>query len=198
MRFCASNGHEIEGFVQFDIGDEDDTGKQGAIARKAREARESEKRTLSGLAGKSLYLEAIQLILRRQLLWLVREKGVREEIETVARDLWDLRIRGFGSILPDESSEGGELETFSSQPSSGSSEDEKKPVFSRRSWDPDRGSDWPIPRMVDTLALCYLACLLLRIPLRIGQFFEWANQGKLPYRNTVRDNHYPHLRRRKC
>lgn len=178
---------DCQGFVQFDIGDQEDSGRQGAIARKDKEVREHEKRTLSGLAGKSLYLEALQFILRSQLQWLIQQKGTREELETVVRDLWDLRIRAFGTIMPDDQSGEGEpvLETFSSQPLSDDSDDGKKPAFSRRSWDSERGSDWPMPRVVDTLALCYLGCLLLRIPLRIGQFFAWADQGHIPYRRVV-------------
>ena len=37
------------------------------------------------------------MALRSQTLWLVNEQGHREELETVIRDLWDLRIRGFDS-----------------------------------------------------------------------------------------------------
>jgi RNA polymerase I-specific transcription initiation factor RRN7 len=103
----------------------------------------------------------------------------------VVRDLWDLRIRAFGSILPSEHPAEGELEIFSSQPTPSDSEGEMSVAFGRRSWDPDRGSDWPMPRMIDTIALCYLGCLLLRIPLRIGQIFTWADKGQIPYKNAV-------------
>lgn len=160
----------------------------GAVARKEKEIREHEKRTLSGLAGRSLYLEALQLIIRGQVLWLVRQKGMREELETVVRDLWDLRVRAFGTLMPEEQTGGGEsqLETFSSQPLSDDSNERKKQAFGRHSWDSDRGSDWPTPKVADSLALCYLGCLLLRIPLRIGQLFTWADQGHIPYRRAVR------------
>jgi hypothetical protein len=177
-----------QGFVQFDIGDEEDSGRMGTVARKEKEIREHEKRTLSGLAGRSLYLEALQLIIRSQVLWLVRVKGMREELETVVRDLWDLRVRAFGTIMPEEQSGDGasQLETFSSQPLSDDSDGGKKQAFGRHSWDSDRGSDWPTPKVSDSLALCYLGCLLLRIPLRIGQLFTWADQGHIPYRRAVR------------
>ncbi|KAF4125286.1 hypothetical protein GMORB2_4126 [Geosmithia morbida] len=108
MRFCASNGHEIEGFIQFDVTEEEDAGRLGSVARREKEIREKETRQLTGLEGKSLYLEALQLVLRSQTLWLIREKGHAEELETVVRDLWDLRIRAFGSmvVVPDNEEEG--------------------------------------------------------------------------------------------
>lgn len=171
--------------MQFDLGDEEDSGKMGAIARRDKEIRTTEKRTLTGLPGKSLYLEALQLILRTQLLWLINTKGFRPELETVVRDLWDLRIRGFGSLVPEEHTKEAELEVFSSQPLSENG-DEKKGAFGRRSWDPERGSDWPMPRFVDTLGLCYLGCLLLKTPVRIGEISGWANGGTIPYKRAVR------------
>lgn len=163
------------------------------MVKKQKERREGEKRTLSGLAGRSLYIEAIQLILRSQLLWLTQQKGFREELETVVRDLWDLRIRAFGSIIPNEQPAEEELEIFSSQPTPSESDGEMKAAFGRRSWDPDRGSDWPMPRMIDTIALCYLGCLLLRIPIRIGQIFTWVDQGQIPYRSAVSSVSIPGL-----
>ncbi len=50
---------------------------------------------MSGTAGRELYLECLQLILRRQLAWLVAEKGFPPQAELVVRDLWDLRLRNF-------------------------------------------------------------------------------------------------------
>ncbi|KAI9167239.1 eukaryotic translation initiation factor 5A [Paramyrothecium foliicola] len=190
LRFCA-NGDQIEGFIQFDVGDEEDSGKMGAVARREKELRESEKRHLSGAAGKKLYLEALQLIIRNQIQWLVKEKGHRSELETVVRDLWDLRIRGSGSLGPEESTGTGELAMFSSQPQSGS-EPENEPNAARmearaQRWDPERGSDWPLPKVPDTLALCYLGCLLLRIPTRMGELITWANNGHIPYKRAYHD-----------
>lgn len=176
----------MQGYIQYELGDLEDSGKMGAVTRKKREVREKEKKQLASLDGKSLYLEALQLILRSQLLWLVREKGYKEELETVVRDLWDLRIRGFGSLVPHASISGeeGELQMFSSQPDS-EPEMEVRPKANKLSWDPERGQDWPMPRMIDTLCLCYLGCLLLRIPTSMGQIFRWANGGNIPYRYVV-------------
>lgn len=54
------------------------------------------------------------------------------------------------------------------------------------SWASDHGDEWPTPRLPDTLALCYLGCLLLRIPCRIGDMVRWAKGGNIAYRHAVR------------
>jgi RNA polymerase I-specific transcription initiation factor RRN7 len=191
--------HLKKGFVQFDVSEEQDAGRQGAVARREKEVREHEKRRLTGQAGKNLYLEALQLLLRSQVLWLVREKGHKPGLETVVRDLWDLRIRGSTALAgPEESGSGSnaaggeaELEVFSSQVGSAQEDDTEEERASVRtdvraqSWDPARGMAWPLPRVPDTLALCYLGCLLLRIPTRIGEIHEWVTTRNLPYERAV-------------
>ncbi|KAM0489450.1 hypothetical protein ACHAP7_000509 [Fusarium lateritium] len=163
LRFC-SNGHQVEGFIQFDIGDDVDAGKLGRVAKKDKEAKEKELRHLTGQAGRNLFLECLQLVLRSQLLWLIRSKGHRDELETVVRDLWDLRIRGSGSLVVDKEAQPEEgLAVFSSQPEEPEKDDVPKKQRGRaQSWNPEENADWPMPRMIDTLALCYLGCLLLR------------------------------------
>jgi RNA polymerase I-specific transcription initiation factor RRN7 len=112
------------------------------------------------------------------------------------RDLWDLRIRGSAAFAAMEAASGtaaageeAELEVFSSQVSAPEDENEETIVKSTesrvQSWDAARGSAWPLPRVPDTLALCYLGCLLLRIPTRIAEIHEWASTGNLPYERAV-------------
>ncbi|KND90305.1 RNA polymerase I-specific transcription initiation factor rrn7 [Tolypocladium ophioglossoides CBS 100239] len=187
LRFC-SRGHQIEGFIQFDVGEDEDSGRLGAVTRREREIRSSEKRQLSGQEGKSLYLEAVQLLLRNQALWLIHDKGYREELETVIRDLWDLRIRGSSALATtDDDAAEGQLEMFSSQ----SLPEENKAAWKSRAraqiWDPERGADWPMPTLPETLGLCYLASLLLRIPTRLGELLHWANSGNIPYKTAYHD-----------
>ncbi|KAH7137126.1 ubiquitin family-domain-containing protein [Dactylonectria estremocensis] len=187
LRFC-SNGHQVEGFVQYDNGDEEDAGKRGAVAKREKEIKDKELRHLTGQAGKNLYLECLQLILRNQLAWLVGSKGHREELETVTRDLWDLRTRGASSLVAEDAPQEGGLEMFSSQPAT---EELVKGVDNTKSraqsWDPSRGPEWPMPKVFETLALCYLGCLLLRIPTGIGELCIWVNGGSMPYKRAYYD-----------
>ncbi|KOS21447.1 RNA polymerase I-specific transcription initiation factor rrn7 [Escovopsis weberi] len=189
LRFC-SRGHQVEGFVQFEVGDEDDVGKQGTVSRRQKESKErlSDTPKLSGQAGRDLYLEAVQLIIRSQVQWLVNAKGHREELETVVRDLWDLRIRGSNSI-PENHPEADELVFFSSAPSSPPPDENQKtlPQQSRwQDWDPSLGVRWPAPRISETLSLCYLGCVVLRIPTRLGEILRWANDGNFPYKRAAK------------
>ncbi|KAM3564469.1 hypothetical protein ARSEF4850_001825 [Beauveria asiatica] len=175
------------GFVQFDVGDAVDAGMIGTVFKKQRAVKEKEKRQLTGEAGKLLYLEALQLLLRMQVLWLIEEKGHREELETVVRDLWDLRIRGATALghgtAPDANAEDA-LQVFSSQPAI--IEPTKRWTYKSKAqdWGTDRGLGWPLPSLSDTLALCYLGCYLLRIPTRLGELIKLANDRHLPYRNV--------------
>lgn len=162
----------------------EDSGKTGAIARREKVIRDKEKRVLTGKAGRALFLEALQLILRDEISWLVKEKGHREELETVVRDLWDLRVRGFGSVKEADTNDD-QLEMFSSQPVPSETESAWSSRSRAQGWTPDRGPDWPMPGMRDTLALCYLGCCLLRFPTRIGEIMKWANDGNMPYRRSV-------------
>ncbi|ODA78493.1 hypothetical protein RJ55_05874 [Drechmeria coniospora] len=184
FRFC-SKGHQIEGFVQFNVDDDDDAGRMGTVTRRQRESRNTEKRQLGGNAGKLLYLEALQMLLRNQVMWLITETGQREELETVVRDLWDLRIRGSSCLEPnDEEAAEAHLELFSSKPN----QEENKTMWKSRarlqSWDSERGTDWPLPKISETLALCYLGCILLKMPVRLGLLLERANDGNMPYKNV--------------
>lgn len=182
LRFCA-RGHQVEGFVQFDLGDIEDSGKMGAVSRREKAPRDQRRRApLTGQAGRDLYLESLQLIIRSQLAWLINEKGHREELETVIRDLWDLRIRGSNSGLGDDTHEGEELEVFSSEPPQDSALTNWQQQSRKQSWDPELGSRWPLPRVPDTLAICYLGCVLLRIPTHLGEIIRWANNGSLLYK----------------
>lgn len=156
--------------------------------------KERERRHLTGQVGRNLYLESLQLMLRNQLLWLINQKGHREELETVVRDLWDLRTRGSSShaldAAPDDSAADGGLEMFSSQTADlANSEKPKGNKFRRaQSWEPQQGPEWPMPKMLDIIVLNYLGCLLLRIPTRVGEYVQWVNGGHLPYRRAVCSN----------
>lgn len=176
--------------VQVEHGDEE-YGTTGRVFRKEREVKEQEKLKLSGRAARDLYLECLQLMLRKQLEWLIDTRGLKAELETVVRDLWDLRIRGSPAAAVEDPTSDGEMSVFSSQAEA--SEDESRSRTSRASsrdrrvtdWSAEAGDSWPAPRVSDTLALCYLGCLLLRIPIRIGDLVRWARGGHIVYRQPV-------------
>ncbi|ROT38691.1 hypothetical protein SODALDRAFT_333311 [Sodiomyces alkalinus F11] len=187
-RYCA-RGHRVEGIIQFDFGDED-YGNTGRVTRKQKQAKQREKQKLGGIAARDLYLECLQLILRQQINWLVTTKGYKAELETVVRDLWDLRLRGstaFETVDHPNSTSEASISVFSSQEAAAQDETRPRPSHNRRrsrSWGPDSGESWPTPKLTDTLALCYLGCLLLRIPARIGDFVRWAKGSNIIFKNA--------------
>jgi hypothetical protein len=111
----------------------------------------------------------------------------------VVRDLWDLRTRGGGALAvgeetQQETQQDEGLAMFSSQPTADEKSKDstpKKQQTRAQSWNPEENPDWPMPSMIDTLALCYLGCLLLRIPTAIGELCLWANAGRIPYKRSV-------------
>ncbi|WDK11768.1 forms a complex with the other rrn protein rrn6 and rrn11 [Colletotrichum graminicola] len=183
LRYCAKEGHQLQGYVEFDLGDED-FGQKGRVSRKQKQVKERVKRVLSGQQARDLYLECLQLILREQILWLVTKKGHAAELETVVRDLWDLRTCGAPTVVHDDSASEREPSLFSSQLDLMLDEPTHARTKRAQSWAPEDGSEWPAPRVMDTLGLCILGCVLLRIPTRIGDIARWARAGSIPYREA--------------
>ncbi|OIW32142.1 hypothetical protein CONLIGDRAFT_571387 [Coniochaeta ligniaria NRRL 30616] len=205
FRYCQ-NGHRVEGFIEYDVDLEGDNyGKAGTISRKTKEKREKQHKHLSGNAARELYLECLQLVLRKQLAWLVRERGLPAELETVVRDLWDLRVRNFGGLRAVDEKGKGKGRDAKSEPESGS---ESEMLFSSqgetdgesgaeasarvkgsriKNWAVKEGQKWPMPRLLDTLALCYLGCLAMRLPVRIGDLLRWARSGRLLLVRAIAD-----------
>jgi RNA polymerase I-specific transcription initiation factor RRN7 len=164
---------------------------------------------LTGVQAKELYLECLQLLLRKQVYALVHNKRLPAQLEAAVRDLWDLRIRGFGpqplTKKEDGPNQGRTAKRASSKTSSveksddllvlytsqserdgSDKEDEGKTSRSKvQDWTSERPDTWKVPRLVETLALCYLACLLMRIPVRVGDMFRWAKTGQIVYMAAV-------------
>jgi hypothetical protein len=196
----------VKGFIEYDVDLEGDNyGQQGAISRKAKQKRERQHKHLSGNTAAELCLECLQLILRKQVAWLVRERDLPAELETVVRDLWDLRVRNFGGLrivdgkerrkgrgrdTNSETASGSESERFYS--SQGETDGESDAWAGRsvrasriKTWAVREGQRWPMPTLMDTLALCYVGCLAMRLPVRIGDLFGWARSGSLLFIRAV-------------
>ncbi|KAI1849359.1 hypothetical protein JX265_012080 [Neoarthrinium moseri] len=170
LRYCK-NGHQLEGFASHDAG-EDEYGTTGKVTKARKEKRQRAAVKLEGPEGRKLYLEILQLIIRKQLLWLVREeKGFPNELESVVRGLWTYLL---GLPMMADGTEGPETDeaTSASEP-----EDSDASTSSRWAIEGSRRS----PGLVHTLALCYLGCIVLRLPIRMGDFHEWAMKGDIEF-----------------
>ncbi|KAL2021943.1 hypothetical protein VTK56DRAFT_6362 [Thermocarpiscus australiensis] len=207
-RYCE-NGHQVEGYVQFDVDEEDNFGKAGRVARRKKDARHRERKHLAGNDARELYLECLQLLLRKQVLWLVRVRGLHPELEAVCHDLWLLRVRDFPGLARDplllkgkgtgkgrdggreerrrsgSEGSGGGLVMFSSQTEGSQTEAEEGFVGARRKSRSWTGEIWPLPGAMDTLALVYLGCVLRQEPVRIGDVFRWARNNQMPFLGAI-------------
>lgn len=193
LRYCR-NGHRLDGFADHEE-DEDDFGTHGRVARRKREARRKNAVKLTGNNGRELYLEVIQAILIRQVQWLVNAQGFPDDYTELVRALWALRVRNLplrehrGEARSKKVHSGSEAtvsETFfSSQSESVRSSDLEFSTTTMTSWAPDARRRWKMPRLIDTLALCYLGCLVRRLPVMTSDFHRWAQKGDLEYLAAV-------------
>ncbi|KAK8091157.1 ribosomal protein [Apiospora phragmitis] len=91
LRYCR-NGHRLEGYAPHEAG-EDEFSTTGKVHRRKREKRERAAVKLEGAPERELYLECLQIILRKQVWWLIKERGLPAELEEIVRALWGLRVR---------------------------------------------------------------------------------------------------------
>ncbi|KAK0312035.1 hypothetical protein LTR01_002949 [Friedmanniomyces endolithicus] len=157
------------------------TATEGTNSRSG--ARSSQKTpAISGLSGPRAfehYLLAVQLILRKQLKWLIETKKLPEELEALVRDLWALRLQRLRTrVSYDSDTETDTQSHFFSSQSEGEASASDESARSRK----HRGKKIDgTPNLLDTLALCYIGALLLREPVLVADLHRWASDGELPY-----------------
>lgn len=178
-KFCQ-RGHEQFGFTQTQQ-DEDDWNAQGKKSRRKREEKERVETVLSGSEARELYLQCFQLVLWKQCWWLVNVKGFPRELETVVRDLWGLRVSvvqrredrsGYGSgtgTFMFSSSEAENSDTDGTRGKSLSSSRSRRSVTDEEK----------LPKLVETLALCYLGMMLMRLNTSLGEVYRWATREEI-------------------
>ena len=119
----------------------------------------------SGAKALELYLQAYQLILRKQCWTLVNVLRLPAEIGPVLKDLWELRLQLLADRL--QSKVDNEV-VFSSQQESETDDGTRSPQ-TRKRWD-TRGKE--TPKGSESLALCYMAMIILRLPFSLGDLFQ--------------------------
>ena len=140
----------------------------------------------SGEDATNLYLECYQLILWKQCHWLVNAKGFPPELETIVRDLWGLRAKISYGEKDEEEGFASRTETqgFSST-EEGETTDGATSYSSRWSRKTDGKGRDRLPKLSETLALCYLGTLLLRLPTSLGEIYRWAARDEIIYTRAV-------------
>ncbi|KAI7187927.1 hypothetical protein KC363_g5728 [Hortaea werneckii] len=185
--YCR-NGHQ-----QADIGTvvAEDTGELVQTGRKSvRKDSDAESTTsrASGFSGpKALehYLLCLQLILRKQLRWLVDVQKLPSDLENLVRDLWALRLQKLQTRVSHESDTEteGQSQVFSSQSEGETSASEASRHSRRRRHIRNEGA----PNVRDAICLCYMGALLLHEPITVADFFRWITDGELLYYRAAKE-----------
>ncbi|GAB7359038.1 hypothetical protein MBLNU230_g5110t1 [Neophaeotheca triangularis] len=182
-----------EGHQQSEIGTvvAEDTGELIIQGKKSkRRVEEDEAITSTGFTGPRAveqYLLCLQLVLRKQLKWLIDLQKLPPELEHIVRDIWAIRLQKLQSRVTYDSetdTQAGSSQAFSSQ-----SENESGTETSR-SRSRSRGKQKAhhrTPNLPDTLAFCYLGLLLLRSPVTVADLHAWAGKGELLFYRAARE-----------
>ncbi|KAG9195278.1 hypothetical protein G6011_00399 [Alternaria panax] len=188
--YCQ-NGHQQAGLVRGED-DDDYVGAARTVTRKKKETEEDDQSTskiLKGPRALDLYLKCLQLILRHQLWYLVKDRGLPVELETVTRDLWSLRIAQLGDKIASHDQEASEShsqqQVFSTMDSEEDATDNEKGHL--RDVKEKRNSRLSaVPNLNDCLILCYLGITTLRLPFTPGDIYVWVTDGKLAYQRAIK------------
>lgn len=116
----------------------------------------------------------------------MKKKGLPEELELITLDLWALRIAQFGDRIASDSRTDSQLQSqvFSTLETDDSEVDDARDTLrTPKGRDKKLGS---VPNLLDSLALCYLGILTLRLPITPGDIYHWATEEKLAYRGAIK------------
>ncbi|APA05763.1 hypothetical protein sscle_01g005330 [Sclerotinia sclerotiorum 1980 UF-70] len=185
-KFCQ-RGHEQAGFTQTQQ-DEDDWNQQGKKSRRKREEKEQVEKVFGGRDATQLYLQCYQLILWKQIHWLVSVKGFPAELETVVRDLWELRLRvlqGSRDVRSEYGTEFGSTTEGDDTDTDGTGyRSTTSTIMSRKRASRVKKN---LPKLIETLGFCYLGILLLRLPTSLGEIYKWATRDEIIYTRAVKE-----------
>ncbi|OCL05870.1 hypothetical protein AOQ84DRAFT_432871 [Glonium stellatum] len=179
-QYCE-NGHRRGNALV--IGEDEDQFNPHAKRLRKKSSGETEKvyQYFKGREAFDLYLQCYQLILRHQIWFMVHSKCLPAELENVIFDLWALRISTLKDRIDDTSGDESQSQMFSSASEGEIDDGGEAPRLGRRG---RRVND--TPKLIDTLALCYLGTLTLRLPVTPGDLHEWVTDGDMAYTRAIK------------
>jgi len=116
---------------------------------------------------------------------LIHVQRLPDELETLVRDLWALRLQKLQTRVSYESETDteGQSQLFSSQ-SEAETTDTEATRRSRRRKD---GRTSGTPSILEIVALDYVGVLLLREPVTVADIYSWVNNGELLYYRAAKE-----------
>ena len=97
----------------------------------------------------------------------MHKKSFLPQLETVVHDLWALRLQLLKSRPGDISDTDDEPRVFSSQAEQSDTENDQYSAGGH-----ERRAKKLTPNLIETLGLCYLGAVLLKVPFSIGELYE--------------------------
>ncbi|TID26905.1 RNA polymerase I-specific transcription initiation factor Rrn7 [Venturia nashicola] len=163
--------------------DEFEGASHGRTSRRQKEEKEKVLKHLTGKPAFELYLLCYQLILRKQVWWLIHEKGLSVQLDVIVHDLWALRMQNLPQRMSFDSLHDSDSQSqmFSSQSEDTSGETTATDFTSRAV------RSVSTPTIVQSLALCYMGIWLLRLPITLGDLIKWVKQGELLYFRAIKE-----------
>ncbi|KAF1913028.1 hypothetical protein BDU57DRAFT_532144 [Ampelomyces quisqualis] len=185
--YCQ-NGHRQGGLVR---GAEDENNHVSAARKVTRKQKDDDDgpkkfgKQLSGRRAFDLYLKCLQLILRHQIWFLVKEKGLPDELETVIYDLWALRVAQLSDRIATSSQEEAQSQIYTTLESEEdeTTDHEGSTISTAKARDKKLSG---APNLYDCLVLCYLGMSTLRLPITPGDIYAWVTDGKMAYRRAIK------------
>ena len=165
-------------------------GAKGADGDHSDYERAPEALIFEGRQAGELFLQCYQLVLRRQVWFLIHKRDMPAQLEDCVRGLWAAKLQLLDLWLMDFLGEHKELEAFVAASTGGERpRDSQDRLFSSQG---DTSTTYrtgklkfEAPRPEDTLVLCYFACILLRAPIMIRDVLEWIKDPEFGYGNML-------------
>ncbi|KAF3482967.1 uncharacterized protein GIQ15_02291 [Arthroderma uncinatum] len=111
-----------------------------------------------------------------------RKYRPNEDLKGIVKDLWILRLdkiyKGRDDIYVEEDDDN-TTQLFSSQTGASNEIDKEEHRYHKRKLSTS-------PRVIDSLALCYLGILLLRLPVSVGYVQKWITEDEVPFLRPLR------------
>jgi RNA polymerase I-specific transcription initiation factor RRN7 len=160
-RRVCQNGHVQEGDLEVGEDEDDFVPSQRRLDLPSQRSKTQEQKEgviLYGVDGHGLYMQCVQLLLRKQVKWLIEEKRAPVELEQVVRSLWAMEVNAskFANMPVGD----GQEETKGSEPAVGI-------------------------ELLHTVAICYLGCLLVQFPIYVYDLNRWIYRCEFPFMNAI-------------
>ncbi|KAK6512887.1 Pol I core factor CF [Arthrobotrys conoides] len=208
-QWTCSNGHVQEGRLDIREDEEYQPRKGDRLVIERDDSQVAEEKVFTGKKGLSLFLQAFQFILRKQIAWLINEQKFPKEFQLIVRDLWTLRLEsiyserssrapsssGYTSAAESSGTAGSQAylsdpETASQRSTTPLSRPHSRTTTRSRSTSRGRNAfskpKETIPKLLDTISILYIAALLLHLPLEIITVHRWILEQDLVYFRAIK------------